>query len=203
MGTDRRHRRGLPADIGVDTGVSVRFLSVALVVVAVALAACGGGGGDKTTVRATTCPLDDPHTPAGSQALPWVSLDEARQRSQFELVLPEYLPEGVAVEGVRLWPNVFCPNQQIREAVILFRGAGYWFTITEVGGGVEFGGGSPSEPIDVNGVKGQMSVRTTPGVPRLKAVYWTQGDLGFIGEPVRYGPLTEEEFLQILESIPE
>jgi len=37
----------------------------------------------------------------------------------------------------------------------------------------------------------------------MKAVNWNSDGRGFIGEPVRWGALTEKRFLEILESIPD
>jgi len=95
---------------------------------------------DDAYVRATPCPLDDTHTPIGSQVHPYVSLEEARRLAQFELLLPDDLPDGVAVNGVLLAPNPLCPDEQVARVEIMFEGRGYQFRLTETDGEVSVHG---------------------------------------------------------------
>jgi hypothetical protein len=160
--------------------------------------ACSDGGESASVSQA--CPIDIEQRTPSNNPLPQVSLEEAQERAQFELLLPEDLPDGVEVDSVLLYPDLYCPDEVLR-AELLFTGQGYIFTLTESDRGIGIGG--PTEPITINGVEGEMSTHDVPGYPRLKAVAWIQGGRGFIADPVLSDTLTEERFLEILESIPE
>jgi hypothetical protein len=173
---------------------------VAIVLAGAVAIACGGGDEGEDGVR---CGLDDydQRTPFGSRELPRVTLEEAQERAQFDLVLPDELPEGVTVQSVLLSPDRLCPEERIDRAELFFSGDGYSFAIMQSESKLSLGGAT--EPIEINGVEGQLLTHNVSGAPRIKSVAWRSGSLSFMAYPVLGGRLTEEAFLEILESIPE
>ena len=164
-----------------------------LAVAAVASFACGGGGDE----RSQACSVNRDTTFSDPQ--PVVSLQEARERSQFGIGLPETLPPAVSLSSVVLEPDPGCPDKQLTRVQLAFSGPGYSFTIWELPGGP--GTSTGSEPIQINGAEGLVT-RSVSGEEQGVTVSWADDTRGYVASAALTGGLTEEAFLQILESIP-
>jgi len=158
--------------------------------------ACGSSKSETESV----CRID-PTSVAGQTGgpLPTVSLQEAQTLVDFEIAFPATLPPGVTANTVVMRRDPVCPRRHpIIEVVV--EGDDYGFTIMESVGDAMIGG--PTETIRINGVDGQVEKGSPqPGLTRM-SVGWKRGGLSFIATAFLYGDLTEEIFLDILESIP-
>ena len=170
-----------------------------LSICALLIVACGGGGDD----RSQGCRLDtedyDPFATSANAPSPVVSLQEARERSQFGIGLPETLPPGVSLSSVVLEPDPGCPDTQLTRVQLTFSGPAYSFVIWELPGGP--GTSVGSEPIQINGVEGLVTRSVSGGEQRV-TVSWADDARGYVASAALTGGLTEEAFLQVLESIP-
>ncbi len=175
-------------------------LGALVVAMGVALAACDGGDD-----RSQPCTLETEDLAAfatsSNQALPTTTLEEARRRSQFGVGVPDELPEGVSLTGIAIDADPGCPDERIRGLVLAFSGPGYSFTLEEQGGG--FGTVVDSEPFHFNDMEGRVFRRTGDDGRQLVAFHWTDQERGYSAYTFLDGGLTEERFLEILESIPE
>ncbi len=174
--------------MGHGTGLVAGMVAVGA---AVMMACGGGGGGKKCDLSAELATQDD-------KPAPFVSLDEARRRVAFDIVLPASLPPGAAVTGVTLIPPP-CADK-FSHIEIPIQGPGWILDLDELAG--KFAPSSPATPIRINGVDGAIE-RHMGGIAPVVSVSWTVGKRSYVGFAQLTGGLTEQQFLDILESIPE
>lgn len=169
-----------------------------LVVLPIAVSAalgCASGEGDEESLGATV-----PLSVEGSRTIPNVSLEEAQELVDFRIAQPAALPGGVKVQGVLIRTSRFAP-EQVDSIQLIFSGPGYAFQLMESDRFTMSAGGS-TQPITINDVEGRIQRHERSDRPTLVTVTWTSGELNFMATAFLKEEMTEETFLEILESIP-
>ncbi len=129
-----------------------------------------------------------------------LNLEEARQRSSFEILAPEYIPEGYIFNyaTVSNSTNLAPEGKSSETATLSYKKGNESFEIAETiyeSEREEPVAIQEAEDIDINGNKGKYFDE----FPELKMVQWNLGEV----EITLTGPLEKAEMLKIAESIQE
>lgn len=114
----------------------------------------------------------------------------------FEPLLPEDLPDDIAMEELYITRSPTCPDR-VLNVTILYRGPDYSFGLLQ-NDFESHGLGPDATPVVVNGFEGERAFRGDSVI-----LLWQQGDVVIDAITELKGEMTEDRFLEILESIPE
>ena len=189
-----------------------RSVGLVAIVVAmgVAIAACRSGGDHddpdatamprSTAVGANETPDCNILTPGSTfEQFIEAPLEEAAAMIGFDILQPQDLPPNSALFGPFVLRSGFCP-EDVLEVQVMVRGADYTIIIAERP--VDAAHFDLPEAIEINGVQGTIRRQTREDGTAL-TVMWADDERRFTADLPPGSGLTEEQFLEVLESIPE
>lgn len=127
------------------------------------------------------------------------SLKEASEMIGFQVLQPEEIPKGASLAGPFVLRSGSCP-EDVLEVQVMVRGQDYTIIIAERP--VDAAYSDLPEAIQINGVEGTINRQAREDGP-VVTVMWADDERRFTAHLPPGGSLTEDKFLEILESIPE
>ncbi len=174
---------------------TIRRVGLPLCVAAVAAAvACNGGA---ETDEPDGPDLSGSTPPPFSSTVSKVSLEEARERVDFDIAVPEQVPGDAILEGVLL-DEAFWGSERMVRVELVYKGPGYSFVIAEL---PDLQLQEAWDTVIIDGAEAQVTRKDIDGRP-VVTVSWRDDGLGFASWAQLSDEFTEEHFLAVLESIP-
>ncbi len=163
---------------------------------ALLIVACGGGSAE----HAAVCDMRTAILPSASAPYEQVTLERARELLGFDVLLPQELPPGVQAFPPLIHRSVLCPSVII-DVELTFRGADFRLKLTERRSTAP-ADASGATPVRVNGFDGQRRVVGGSGSEVLD-ITWRQHSVEIEASVPLHGGVTEEQLLEILNSMPD
>lgn len=129
-----------------------------------------------------------------------MSLEEAREKASFEILIPEYIPEGYVFNYAAVYDNnETVPESQGSETVLNYQRGDEFFLITQT-----IYEDKPEEDVMLEQIAENISINGKEGkyinqLGDFKILRWNLGEI----EMTLSGSLEKAEMLKIAESIPE
>jgi hypothetical protein len=160
--------------------------------------ACGGGGDSNANA---VCPRVNPtELVQTAESVPTVSLAEAQNEVDFQIGIPARFPAGVSLKAITIEKGTPCAGSiQPRVELSFVGNAG--FSLTESVGDEELA--DPTKTVRLNGVDALVA-NLRPNLGRAGIlVLWKKSDVSFFATTLLSEDFTEQQFLDVLESIPD